>query len=256
MQRRREHRELPLPLSEYPEHGRSTSEHCWRSPQPTEASNVHRRGWKSDSRGRSRRHPSLDLEREAERGTYDHSNNWELRERRAAGREKAWRPLSLDLESQHGITDQARHSRKPTRQDREKHLPLLDMELEAEQETWHQSGSQLVRPGKHKSHHRGYLSHRMAHDEKCCDAESKDNHRRVEERDCRRAGHRRPSPSLHAVTQEKVGNCQRDSGNQVVGVDLCTPHPGVKSLYCFFEDAYLQYLCKVYTVNPAGISLT
>ena len=205
-----------------------------RSPQPSEASNGHWQEWKSASQGRSRRHPSLHLEREAEHGAYDHSNSWELWERRAAGREKPWRPLSLDLESEHGLADQARHSRKPIRQDREKHLPLLEMELEAEQETWHRGGSQLMHPEKHKSRHQGHLSHRMVHDEKLHDAESRDDHRRGEERDCKRAGHRRHSPSPHAVTQGKVGGCQRDSGNQVmgkvyvcVGMDLCAPHPGV-----------------------------
>lgn len=216
------------------ERGHSPLEHRQRSPQPSEASNGHRQEWKSASQGRSRRPPSLDLEREAERGAYDHSNSWEPRERRAAGREKAWRPLSLDLESEHGLADQARHSRKSTRQDREKHLPLLEVELEAEQETWHRGGSQLVRPEKHKSRHQGRSSHRTVHDEKLHDAESRDDHRRGEERDCKRAGYRRPSPSPHTVTQGKVGDYQRDSGNRVmgkvyvcVGMDLCVPHPGV-----------------------------
>ncbi|KAM7106418.1 coiled-coil domain-containing protein 50 isoform 1-T1 [Ciconia maguari] len=216
--RQREHRESPSPLSDgASRHGHSTSEDCQRSPQSSEASNGHRQEWKSASQGRSRRHPSLDLEREAERGTCDHSNSWELRERRAAGRERAWRPLSLDLESEHGLADQVRHSRKPTRQDREKHLPLLEMELEAEQETWHWGSSQLVRPKKHRSRHQGHSSHRMVHDEKLHDAESRDDHRRGEERDCKRAGHRRRSPSPHAVTQGKVGDCQRDSGTKLRG---------------------------------------
>ncbi|KAM6389050.1 coiled-coil domain-containing protein 50 isoform 2-T2 [Pluvialis apricaria] len=216
--RRREHREAPSPLSNSTsEWGHSPSEHRRRSPQPSEASNGHRQEWKSASQGRSRRPPSPDLEREAERGAYDHSNSREPRERRAAGREKAWRPLSLDLESEHGLADQARRSRKSTRQDREKHLPFLEVELEAEQETWHRGGSQLVRPEKHKSRHQGRSSHRTVHDEKLHDAESRDDHRRGEERDCKRAGRRRPSPSPHAVTQGKVGDCQRDSGTKLRG---------------------------------------
>ncbi|XP_040982662.1 coiled-coil domain-containing protein 50 isoform X1 [Aquila chrysaetos chrysaetos] len=215
---RREHREAPLPLSRgASEHGHSASEDRRSSPQPSEAGNGHRQEWKSASQGRSRRHPSLDLERTAERSACDYSNSWELRERRAAGREKAWRPLSLDLESEHGLADEAWHSRKPTRQDREKHLPLLQMELEAEQETWRQGGSQLVRPQKHKSRHQGHSSHRMVHDEQLRDAESRDDHRRGEERDCKRAGHRRHSPSPHTVTQGKVGDCRRDSGTKLRG---------------------------------------
>ncbi|KAM6063661.1 coiled-coil domain-containing protein 50 isoform 1-T1 [Theristicus caerulescens] len=212
MHRRREHRETPSSLSDSaPEHRHSTSEDCQRSPQPSEASNGHRQEWKSASQGRSRRHPSLHLEREAEGSTYDHSNSWELQERRAAGREKAWRPLSLDLESEHGLTDQVQRSSKSARQNREKHLPLLEMDLEAEQETW------LVRPAKHKSLHQGHSSHRMMHDKKLHDAESRDDHRRGEERDCKRAGHRRCSPSPHAVTQGKVGDCQRHSGTKLRG---------------------------------------
>lgn len=205
-----------------------------RSAQPREVSSGHQQEWKSASQGRSRRHRSPDLEREAERSTYDHSNSWERQERRASSREKAWRPLSLDLESEHGLTDQARHSRKPARQDREKRLPLLEMELEAEQETWHWGGSQLLRPGKHKSRHQGHSPHRMVHDEKLHDAESRVDRRRGEERDYKKSGHRRHSPSTHAVTQGKVGYCQRDSGNQVMGkvyiwlgMDLCVPHPDV-----------------------------
>ncbi|KAM6257947.1 coiled-coil domain-containing protein 50 isoform 1-T1 [Porphyrio hochstetteri] len=209
--RQREHREAPSPLSSATDHRHSTSEdHRW-SPQPSRAVSGHQE-WKSASQGRSRRHPSLDLERGAEHGAYDHSNSWELCERRAPGREKAWRPLSLDLESEHGLADQARRSRKPPRQDGEKHLPLLEMELEAEQETWHRGSSQLVRPGKTKSHHQGQSSHRTVCEEKLHDAESRHDHRRGEERDCKRAGHRRLSPSPHAVTQGKVGDCQRDSG--------------------------------------------
>lgn len=212
--------------SSAPKHGHSTSEGRRRSPQLREASNGHQQEQKTASQGRSRRHPSLDLEREIEHRAYDHSNSWELRERRTAGREKERRPLSLDLESEHGLAEEARHSRKPPRQDREKHLPLLDMELEAEQETWHRGGRQ--HPEKQKSRHQGHSSHRMARDEKLCDAESRDDRRRGEARAYKRAGHRRHSPSPHAVSQGKVGDCQRDSGNQVmgkvcvrVGMDLC-----------------------------------
>ncbi|XP_054061920.1 coiled-coil domain-containing protein 50 isoform X1 [Rissa tridactyla] len=218
MHRRREHQEAPSPLSNgTSKHRHSPLEHRRRSPQPSEAGNGHQQEWKSASQGRSRRPPSLDLEREAERGARDHSNSWEPRERRAPGREKDWRPLSLDLESEHGLTDQPRHSRKPTRQDRERHLPLLDVELEAEQETWHQGGNQVVRPEKHKSHHRGHSSHGTVHDEKLHDAESRGDHKRGEERDCKRAGHRRCSSSPHAVTQGKVGDCQRYSGTKLRG---------------------------------------
>ncbi|KAM9274822.1 coiled-coil domain-containing protein 50 [Cariama cristata] len=218
MHRQREQREAPSPLSNgASKRGHSASEDHWRSPQPGETSDGCRQEWKPGSEGRSRRHPKLDLEREAEHGTYDHSNSWELLERRAAGREKAWRPLSLDLESEHGHAEQSRCNRKPTRQDREKHLPRLEMELEAEQETWHRGGSQLVHPKKHKSHHHGHLSRGMVHDEKLHDAESRDNHRRGEERDCKKAGRRRHSPSPHAVTQGKVGDCQRDSGTKLRG---------------------------------------
>ncbi|XP_075572961.1 coiled-coil domain-containing protein 50 [Pelecanus crispus] len=216
--RQREHREAPSPLSDgASEHGHSTLEDRWRSPQPSEASNGHQQEWKSASQGRSRRHPSLDLEGEAERGAYDHPNSWELQGRRAASREKAWRPLSLDLESEHGLTDQVQCSRKPTRQNREKHLPLLEVELEAEQETWHRGGSRLVRPEKHKSRRQGHSSHRTMHDEKPYDAESRDDHR-GEERDCKRAGRRRRSPSPRAVTQGKVADCQRDSGTKLSGM--------------------------------------
>lgn len=221
--RRRDHREAPLPLSHgASEHGRSTSEDRRSSPRLSEAGNGHQQEWKSASQGRSGRHPSLDLEREAERGACDCSNSRELRERRAAGREKARRPLSLDLESDRGLAEEAWGNRKPTRQDREKHLPLLQMELEAEQETWRQGGSQLAHPQKHKSRHQGHSSHRMVRDEQLRDAESRDDRRRGEERDCKRAGHRRHSPSPHSVTQGKVGDCQRDSGNQVMGKVLHT----------------------------------
>ncbi|XP_055672815.1 coiled-coil domain-containing protein 50 isoform X1 [Falco peregrinus] len=214
----REHREAPSPLSDGAcGHRHSTLEDCRRSPHPSEPSGDRWQEWKSASQGRSRRHPSLDLERESEHGTHDHSNSWELRERRAGGRENAWRPLSLDLESDHRLADQAWCSRKPTRQDRKKHLPLLEVELEAEQETWHQGGSQLVHPEKHKSRHQGRLSHRTVQDEKHHDAEPRDNHRRGEERDSKRAGHKRHSPSLHAVTQGKVGDCWQDSGTKLRG---------------------------------------
>ncbi|XP_014801460.1 PREDICTED: coiled-coil domain-containing protein 50 isoform X1 [Calidris pugnax] len=216
--RRREHREAPSPVSKgTSEHRHSPSERHRRSPQPSKASNGHRQDGKSASHGRSRRPPSLDLEREAEHGAYDHSNSWEPQERRAASREKAWRPLSLDLESEHGLADQAQRSRKPTKQDREKHLPRLEVELEAEQETWHRGSSQVMRPEKHKSRHRGHSSHRTVHDEKLRDTEPND-HRKGEERDCKRAGHRRPSPSQHAVTQGKVRDCQRHSGTKLRGM--------------------------------------
>ncbi|KAK2538431.1 Ccdc50 [Columba guinea] len=177
--RHREHRETPSPLSDpASEHGHSTLKDHQRSSQLSEASNGHRKECKLASQGRSRRHPSLDLEREADRGAHNHSNSGELQERRAAGREKAWRPLSLDLESEHELPDQMWHSRKPRRQDRDKHLPLLEMELEAEQETWRRSGSQLARPEKHKSRHQGHLSHRVGQDEKLHDAASRDDCRR------------------------------------------------------------------------------
>lgn len=117
-----------------PKHGHPTSQGHRRSPQLREASSGHQQEQRTASQGQSGRHPSLDLERETEHRAYDHSNSWELRERRTAGREKERRPLSLDLESEHGVTEQAQHSRKPPRQDREKHLPLLEMELEAEQD--------------------------------------------------------------------------------------------------------------------------
>ncbi|XP_074955059.1 coiled-coil domain-containing protein 50 isoform X2 [Phalacrocorax aristotelis] len=218
MRQQREHREAPLPLSSgASEHRHSTLGDHWTSPQLSEASDGHWQEWKSASQGRSRRHPSLDLEREAEHGTYGHSDSWELRERRAAGREKAWRPPSLDLESEHGLTDQVQCSRKPTRQNREKHLPLFEMELEAEQETWNWGSSQPVHPEKHKSRHQGCSSHRRMHDEKLRDAESRDDHRKGERRDCKRAGHRRRPPSPHTMNQGKVGDCQRDSGTKSRG---------------------------------------
>ncbi|KAM6063113.1 coiled-coil domain-containing protein 50 isoform 1-T1 [Chlamydotis macqueenii] len=223
MHRQREHRQAPSPLSDSASECRHyPSERHQRFPQPSEASNGHQQEWKLASQGRSRRPPSLDLERDAEHGACDHSNSWELRERRAASREKAWRPLSLDLESERGLADQARHSRKPARQDREKHLPFLEMELDAEQESWQRAGSQLVRSEKHKSHHQSHSSHRTGRDEKLHDAESRRDRRRREERDCKRAGHRRLSPSLHAVTQGKVGDYQRDSGTKLRGTRQAT----------------------------------
>lgn len=212
----REHRGPPSPLpGSAPKHGHSTSEHQPRSPQLREASRGHQQEQKTASQGRTRRHPSLDLERETEQRAYDPSNSWELRERRTAGREKERRPPSLDLGSEHGLTEEARHCRKPPRQDREKHLPLLEMELEVEQEAWHRGGRQ--HPEKHRSHHQGHSSRRMACDEQLYDAESRDDHRRDEARAHKKAGHRRHSPSAHAVSQGKAGHCQRDPGNQVVG---------------------------------------
>uniref|UniRef100_A0A8C5X6J8 Coiled-coil domain-containing protein 50 n=1 Tax=Malurus cyaneus samueli TaxID=2593467 RepID=A0A8C5X6J8_9PASS len=214
---RREHRGAPSPVpASAHKHGHSASEGHRRSPQLREASNGHQQEWKPASQGRSRRHPSLDLEGETEHRAYDHSHSWEPRDRRTPGRERVRRPLSLDLESEHGLSEETRHSRKPPRQDREKHLPLLEMELEAEQESWHRGGRQ--HPEKHKSRHQGHLSHRMAHDEKLYDAESRDDHRRHEARAYKRAGHRRHSPSPHAVRQGKVGDCQRDSGTNLRGM--------------------------------------
>ncbi|XP_065700283.1 coiled-coil domain-containing protein 50 isoform X1 [Patagioenas fasciata] len=217
--RHREHRETPSPLSDpASEHGHSSSKGHQRSSQLSEASNGHRKECKSASQGRSRRHPSLDLEREAERGAHDRNNSWELQERREADREKAWRPLSLDLESERELPDQMWHSRKPTRQDRDKHLPLLEVELEAEQETWRRGDSRLARPEKHKSRHQGHSSHRVGQDEKLHEAASRDDCRRGEERDCKRAGHGRCSPSPHTVTQGKTGSCQRDAGTKLRGM--------------------------------------
>ncbi|KAJ7415015.1 coiled-coil domain-containing protein 50 isoform X1 [Pitangus sulphuratus] len=175
----REHRGPPSPLADgASKHGHSTSEDRRRSPYLRETSSGHQQERKTASQGRSRRHPSLDLERETEHGACDHSHSWELRERRTAGREKGRRPLSLDLESERRLADEAQHRRKPPRQDREKHLPLLELELEAEQETWHQGGGRVVHPEKHKSRHQGHSSHRVAHDEKLHDAEFRDDHRR------------------------------------------------------------------------------
>ncbi|XP_063264838.1 coiled-coil domain-containing protein 50 isoform X2 [Prinia subflava] len=213
-QQQREHRGAPSPLhGGAPTHGHSQGQR--RSPQLREASSGHQQEQRTASQGRSRRHPSLDLERETELRACDHSNSWELWERRTAGRERDRRPLSLDLEPERGFTE-ARHSRKPPRQDREKHLPLLELELEAEQETWHRRGRQ--HPEKHRSHQQGHSSHRMARDEKLCDAESRDDHRRGEARAYKRAGHRKHSPSPHAVSQGKVGNCQRDPGTNLRGM--------------------------------------
>ncbi|XP_039929778.1 coiled-coil domain-containing protein 50 isoform X1 [Hirundo rustica] len=213
----REHRGPPSPSpGGAPRHGHLTSQGRQRSPQLREASSGHQQEQKTASQGRSRRHPSLDLERETERRAYDHSNSWELRERSTASREKERRPLSLDLESERGFTEEARHSRKPPRQDREKHLPLLELELEAEQETWRRHGRQ--QPEKHRSHQQGRSSHRMARDERLCDADSRDDHRRAEARAYRRAAHRRHSPSPHAESQGKVGDCQREPGTNLRGM--------------------------------------
>uniref|UniRef100_A0A803W740 Coiled-coil domain containing 50 n=1 Tax=Ficedula albicollis TaxID=59894 RepID=A0A803W740_FICAL len=213
----REHRGPPSPLpGGAPKHGHPTSERQRGSPQLRDASRGHQQEQKAASQGRSRRHPSLDLERETEHPAYNHSNSWELQERRTAGREKERRPLSLDLESEHGLTEEAQHSRKPPRQDREKHLPLLEMELEVEQKAWHRGGRQ--HPEKHRSHHQDHSSHRMAHDEKLYDAGSRDDHRRGEARAYKRAGHRRHSPSPHAVSQGKAGDCQRDPGTNLRGM--------------------------------------
>ncbi|XP_059335681.1 coiled-coil domain-containing protein 50 isoform X1 [Ammospiza nelsoni] len=212
----REHRGPPSPLpSRAPTRGHSSSEGRGRSPQLREARNGQQQEQKTTSQGRSRRHLSLDLERETEHHAYDHSNSWEPQERRRAGREKERRLLSPDLDLEHGLREEAQHSKKPPRKDREKHLPLLEMELEAEQETWHQGGRQ--HPEKHRSHHQGHSSHRMARDEKLYDAESRDDHRRGEARAYKRAGHRRHSPSPHAVSQGKVGDSQRDPGTNLRG---------------------------------------
>lgn len=245
-QRQRRGPPSPLP-GRAPKHGHSTSEGHQGSPQLREASNGHQQEQKTASQGRSGRHLSLDLERETELRAYDRSNSWELQERRTAGREKERRLLSPDLELEHGLTEEEQHSRKPRRQGREKHLPLLELELEAQQDTWHRGGRQ--HPEKHRSHHQGHSSHRMACDEKLYDAESRDDHRRGEARAYKGAGHRRHSPSPHAVSQGKVGDCQRDPGNQVmgkvclyVGMDLCVPHTGVWDMFGFLEDASLQYL--------------
>ncbi|XP_062438276.1 coiled-coil domain-containing protein 50 isoform X2 [Rhea pennata] len=215
---RKEHQKVPSPLPD------NTSEcrrhpledpHC--SPQPSKARSRHHRDreqqeWTSVSQRGSRRPPSLDLERGGECVAVDCSDSWELREKKAAGREKAWRPLSLNLESEHELAKQVQHDRKPSRQDREKHLPLLDVELEAEQETWHHDGSQLLHLENRKSRHRGRTLPRTVHDRRLHDSESREDHRKGEERDCRRAGHRRkPSPSPNTVTWGRVGDCQ-DSG--------------------------------------------
>ncbi|NP_001376288.2 coiled-coil domain-containing protein 50 isoform 1 [Gallus gallus] len=211
--RQREHRKARSPLSDSAsQHRHAPLEDRHRSPQPSEATNSHRQECKSASQGGSGRPTSLVLEREADRGAGEHTGNWELQDRSAPGREKSWRPLSLDLESERGLSEQARCSRKPTRRDGAKHLPVLDVELEAEQETWRRGGSQLVHPENRKSRYRGHSSHGMEHESK-----SQEDHRRGEERDCKRAGHRRPSPSPHAVTQEKVGDYRRDSGTKLRG---------------------------------------
>ncbi|XP_025949266.2 coiled-coil domain-containing protein 50 isoform X1 [Dromaius novaehollandiae] len=219
---RREHQKVPLPDSTS-EHRRHPSEDPRCSPQPSKARrrNRHdreRQEWTSASQGGSRRPPSLDLERGAKHAAPDRSGSWEPQERKTAGREKAWRPLSLNLDSEHELTNQARYDRKPSRHDREKHLPLLDVELEAEQETWHHHGSQLLHPGNHKSRRHGRTSPRTAHDMRLQDSESGEDHRKGEERDYKRAGHgRKPSPSPHMVTRGRVGDCQQDSGTKSRG---------------------------------------
>ncbi|XP_064008994.1 coiled-coil domain-containing protein 50 isoform X2 [Pogoniulus pusillus] len=188
---------------------------CESSPSSKASSGPPQEG-KSASQGRSRRHPSLDLQREAEHSASDYSNSWELQERRAC-REKAWRPHSLDLESERGLSEQVQHSRKQTRQTRAKHLPHLDVELEAEQESWHRGSSHLAHSEKHKPHRGGRSAHRAPPDEDLHGAEARDSRRRGEERDCKRTALRRPSPSLHAVSQGKVGDHQRDSGTRSRG---------------------------------------
>ncbi|XP_068810090.1 coiled-coil domain-containing protein 50 isoform X1 [Struthio camelus] len=224
MHQRREHQKVPSPLPDNAsECRRHPSEDPRRSPQPHKAGSSHQHDrewqeWTLASRGGSQRPPSLDLERGAERAALDHNDSWEPWERKAANRKKAWRPLSLNLESKHELTNQVRHDKKPSRQDREKHLPLLDMELEAEQETWHHGGSQLLHPDHHKPRYQGRSLPRTAHDRRLHDSESREDHRRGEERDCKRAGHRRkPSPSPHMVTQGRTGDCQQDSGTKSRG---------------------------------------
>uniref|UniRef100_A0A8C2TP25 Coiled-coil domain containing 50 n=1 Tax=Coturnix japonica TaxID=93934 RepID=A0A8C2TP25_COTJA len=216
--RQREHQKARSALSSSaPQHTHAPLEDRCRSPQPSEATDSHRHGCRSASQSGSGRPPSLVLEREADRGAGEHSGNWELQDRSAPGREKSWRPLSLDLESECGLTEQAQHSRKLTRRDGAKRLPVLDVELEAEQETWRRGGSQLVHPENHKSRYRGHSSHEMKHKGRIQESRSQEDHRRGEERDCKRAEHRRPSPSPHTVTQEKVGDYRKDSGTKLRG---------------------------------------
>ncbi|OXB62988.1 hypothetical protein ASZ78_006390 [Callipepla squamata] len=57
----------------------------------------------------------------------------------------------------------------------------------------------------------------MEHEDRLRDSKSQEGHRRGEERDWKRAGHRRPSPSPHSVTQEKVGDYRKDSGTKLRG---------------------------------------
>eukprot|EP00075_Anas_platyrhynchos_P030451 XP_027319704.1 coiled-coil domain-containing protein 50 isoform X1 [Anas platyrhynchos] len=221
--RQRERHKAHSPLSDRAsKHRHVPSEDRHGSPQPSEATDGHRQRQKSASQGGSGRPPSLDLEREADGGAHKQSSSWELQERRAAGREKARRPLSLDLESERGLADQARCSRKPARQDREKRLPLLDVELEAEQETWRRGGSQVVRPENRKSRLWGRSSHRTEHDGRLRDSEFQEDHRRGEERDCKSAGRRKPSPSPHSVSRGEVGDSQRDSGTKLRGMRQAT----------------------------------
>ncbi|XP_019474421.1 coiled-coil domain-containing protein 50 [Meleagris gallopavo] len=215
---RREHRKARSPLSSSAsQHRHAPLEDRHRSPQPSEANNSQRQGCKSSSHGGSGRPPSLVLEREADCGAGEHSGNWELRDRSAPGREKSWRPRSLDLESERGLAEQPQCSRKPTRRDGAKHLPVLDVELEAEQETWRRGGSQLVHHESRKSRYRGHSSHGMEREGRLRESKSQKDHSRGEERDCKRAGHRRPSPSPHTVSQEEVGDCGKDSGTKLRG---------------------------------------
>ncbi|XP_065603887.1 coiled-coil domain-containing protein 50 isoform X2 [Cyrtonyx montezumae] len=216
--RQREHRKARLPLSSSAsQHRHPPLEDHRRSPQPSEGTDSHQPGCKSASQGGSGRPPSLVLEREADRDAGEHSGNCELQDKSSPGRGKAWRPLSLDVELESGFTEHARRSRKPTRRDGAKHLPVLDVELEAEQETWRRGGSKLVHHESHKSRHRDHCSHGMEHEDRLRDSKSQEDHRRGEERDWKRAGHRRPSPSPHSVTQEKVGDYRKDSGAKLRG---------------------------------------
>ncbi|OXB75624.1 UNVERIFIED_CONTAM: hypothetical protein H355_001268 [Colinus virginianus] len=217
--RHREHRKARSPLSSSAsQHRHPPLEDHRRSPQPSEGTDSHQQGCKSASQDGPRRPPSLVLEREADGDAGERSGSWELQHRSAPGRGKAWRPLSLDLELESGgSTEHAWHSRKPTRRDGAKHLPVLDVELEAEQETWRRGGSKLVHHENRKSRRRDHSSHGMEHEDRLRDSRSQEGHRRGEERDWKRAGHRRPSPSPHSVTQEKVGDYRKDSGTKLRG---------------------------------------
>ncbi|XP_068001767.1 coiled-coil domain-containing protein 50 isoform X1 [Melanerpes formicivorus] len=227
VRRRERQEEAWLAPGEASGHRRCPAELPPEAPPASKASDGRPQPWKSASQGRSRRHPRLDLEGEAEQSASGCSNSWEQQERRAACREKAWRPPSPDLQSEHGLSEQGRQSRKPRRPGREKHLPALEVELEAEQEAWQPGSSQPgssqpgssqpLRSAKHRPRPRGRCSPRVVPDEDLHGAESRDSHRRGEERDCKRTGHRKPSPSLHAVSQGKVGSYQRDSGTRLRG---------------------------------------